>query len=439
MSGQQGTVILASFRVRPESVEGFLEAARRHAQTSLSEEPGCQQFDVVQDGEDPCRILLYEVYADDAAVELHRGQPYMERFREATQGMVEERTITRMSRRHHPRKGRSGASRVLVCSAQLADRGHLLEPLREAGLEPVMNPHGRPLKEDELIALLPGCVATIASIEPYNERVFASAPGLRVVARMGVGYDQIDTAAATRHDVAVAMAFGTNHEAVADHAFAMMGALASRLKDYDERVRAGGWGSMFHPRLHGATVGLVGFGRIGRAVAKRCQGFNMEVLVADPAMDADTVARLGCRLVPLDELMAVSDFVSLHCPLAPDTRGLIDARRLGLMKKGAFLVNTARGGIVDEAALEAALGSGHVAGAGLDVFEVEPMQDSPFKAMPNVILTPHVAGVSGPALEAMARRCVESIIAIAVRGEDPGGGLVLNPEALAAQRAGGHV
>ncbi|MDF1585007.1 NAD(P)-dependent oxidoreductase [Marinimicrococcus flavescens] len=438
MSSQQGTVILASFKVKPDSVEAFLEAARRHAQTSLSEEPGCQQFDVVQDGEDPGRVLLYEVYADDAAVEAHRGQPYMERFRLATQDLVEERTITRMSRLHHPRKGRPGAKRVLVCSPQLKDRGHLLEPLRAAGLEPVMNPHGRPLKEDELIALLPGCVATIASIEPYNDRVFGTAPQLKAVARMGVGYDQIDVAAATRHDVAVAMAFGTNHEAVADHAFAMMGALASRLADYDQRVRSGGWGSMFHGRLHGATVGIIGFGRIGRAVAKRCQGFNMEVLVTDPAMDAETVARLGCRLVPMDELLAASDFVTLHCPLAADTRGLIDARCLGLMKPGAFLVNTARGGVVDEAALHEALASGRIAGAGIDVFEVEPMRESPLKALPNVILTPHVAGVSGPALEAMTMRCVESIIAIAVRGEDPGGGLVLNPEALAARRARDH-
>ena len=120
---------------------------------------------------------------------------------------------------------------------------------------------------------------------------------------MGVGYDHIDVAAATRHGVAVAMAFGTNHEAVADHALALMAAVAHRIAEYDRRVRAGGWGTLHHGRLHGATVGIVGFGRIGRAVARRCQGFDMEVLVDDPVADADTVARLGYRLVALDELL----------------------------------------------------------------------------------------------------------------------------------------
>ncbi len=155
-------------------------------------------------------------------------------------------------------------------------------------------------------------MATVASMEPYNERVFAAAPALKVVARVGVGHEKIDVAAATRHGVAVAMAFGTNHDAVADHALALMAAVAHRIAEYDRRVRAGDLGHA--PCTDGCTgprSASIGFGRIGRAVAKRCLGFNMEVLVADPVAEADTVARLGYRLVELDDLLRQADFVSI--------------------------------------------------------------------------------------------------------------------------------
>jgi phosphoglycerate dehydrogenase-like enzyme len=165
-------------------------------------------------------------------------------------------------------------------------------------------------------------------------------------------------------------------------------------------------------------------------LARRCLGFNMEVLVADPVAEADTVARLGYRLVELDELLRQADFVSLHLPLTPETHHLIDARRLALMKPTAYLINTARGGLVDEAALVAALEERRIAGAGLDVFEVEPLPASPLRTTaPNTVLTPHVAGVSAASLRAMTDRCVETILAV-TRGRDPGPGLVLNPETL---------
>ena len=167
-------------------------------------------------------------------------------------------------------------------------------------------------------------------------------------------------------------------------------------------------------------------------MAKRCLGFNMDVLVADPVADADTVARLGYRLVDLDDLLREADFVSVHAPLNDETRHLIDARRLALMKPTAFLINTARGGLVDEAALTEALVEKRIAGAGLDVFEVEPLVDSPLCRLDQVVLTPHVAGASAASLRAMADRCVENTLAV-LRGEDPGPGFVLNPEVLAHQ------
>jgi D-3-phosphoglycerate dehydrogenase len=155
----------------------------------------------------------------------------------------------------------------------------------------------------------------------------------------------------------------------------------------------------------------------------------MEILVADPVAEADTVARLGYRLVDLDELLRQADFVSLHAPLNAETRHLIDARRLALMKSSAYLVNTARGGLVDEAALVEALERQRIAGAALDVFEREPLPDLPLRRLDQVVLTPHVAGISAASLRAMTERCVENILAL-LRGRDPGPGFVLNPEVL---------
>jgi phosphoglycerate dehydrogenase-like enzyme/quinol monooxygenase YgiN len=429
---ERAVVILVEFRAREGARDAFLDIIREHARTSRREEPGCLQFDVVEDEADPNRVVLYEVWADEEAFRAHQALPRMETLRARTEGLLEERRLAKLARVAHPPAGGPVSRRILVSVPHLADRRPLLRPLEEAGYELVLNPHGRTMNEQQLLELLPGCVATLAGSEPYNDRVLGRAPELRVIARLGVGYDQIDLEAATRRGVAVAMAFGTNHDAVADHAFALMAACASRIPVYDARVRAGGWGSVFHGRLHGTTVGIVGFGRIGRALAKRCHGFGMEVVVADPFMDADTVGRLGCRLVSLDQLLRGSDFVSIHAPLNPDTRHLIDAGKLALMKPHAFLVNTARGGIVDEAALVKALEEGRIAGAGLDVFETEPLPaDSRLRDLQNVVLSPHVAGVSDWAVDAMGRRCVESILEI-LQGVDPGDGLVLNPEALRA-------
>jgi D-3-phosphoglycerate dehydrogenase / 2-oxoglutarate reductase len=289
----------------------------------------------------------------------------------------------------------------------------------------------RLLTEDELIERLPGVVAAIAGGELYTERVFASAPALRVVARFGVGYDRVDVAAATRHGVAVAMAFGTNHESVADYAFALAIGLALEILPHHHRVAGGGWGCGFHPGLWGRCMGIIGLGRIGKAMARRCRAFEMRLLAADPLADEAYAAANGIELVPLDELLRRADFVSLHTPLAPETRNLIGRRELALMKPTAFLINTARGGLIDEAALHEALTSGRLAGAGLDVFEAEPPQGSPLLDLDNVLLAPHAAGMDEAAERLMGERCVASILAI-LRGQDPGAGYVLNPEVLAA-------
>jgi D-3-phosphoglycerate dehydrogenase len=416
--------VIAELRFDPAHRESILELARRHVRNTLGAEPGCLRFELVAPKDDPGCLVFCEVFAHEAALATHRESAHAAWFREARAPYGVE-AVVRELRPVTP----AWPGAVLCAAPILSAHRRFLAAMADAGVEMRWNDRARLLTEDELIERLDGVAATVAGLEPYTERVFAAAPDLQVVARMGVGHENVDVPAATRHGVAVAMAFGTNHDAVADHALALMAAATHRILEYDRRVRQGTWGSLLHGSLHETAVGIVGFGRIGRAAAKRCLGFTMEILVADPVAEADTVARLGYRLVDLDELLRRSDIVSLHAPLTPETRHLIDGRRLGLMKPTAILVNTARGELVDEAALVAALEGGRLAGAGLDVFEVEPLPEGPLRRMQQVVLTPHVAGVSAASLEAMTARCCENIIAI-LRGRDPGPGLVLNPEVL---------
>ena len=260
--------------------------------------------------------------------------------------------------------------------------------------------------------------------------MFAAAPELKVVARMGVGYDAVDVAAASRHGVAVAMGFGTNHEAVADMAFALMAALSNRLFDYHREVMDKRWGGHFHPGLWRSTVGILGLGRIGRALAKRCRGFEMRALAYDTVADAAYAAAEGIELVGPEELFREADFLSVHVPHDALTDKIVNAARLALMKPSAFVVNTARGGLVDEAALYEALRSGRIAGAGLDVFAAEPLPaDSPLRSLSNVILTPHCAGGSISAVGLMMERCVDNVLALK-DGRSPGDQYLLNPAVL---------
>lgn len=321
--------------------------------------------------------------------------------------------------------------KVLVLVHQTASRpAPYFQPLRDAGFEVVHSGLDRAPTEDELIALLPGVYATIAGGEPYTERVFTAAPHLRMVARFGVGWDQVDVAAATRHGVVVAMAFGGNHESVADGAFALLAAVALDLPRKHQLVLSGGWGCGFHSGLWRKTVGIIGLGRIGRAMARRCgKGFEMRVLAYDAAPDTAYAAAQGIELVDLETLLRTADFVSLHIPQTPENDGFMNAQRLGLMRSTAYLVNSARGALVDEDALLEALRQRRIAGAGLDVFRREPPTGSPLLALDNVVCLPHATGMDDNGEVGMASRCVASILALA-RGEHPGDEFVLNPQAL---------
>ena len=320
--------------------------------------------------------------------------------------------------------------RVLININQLYGReAPFLRRLRDAGLELVMNTRGRLLTEEELIAALPGVFATMAGGEPYTERVFASAPDLRLVSRFGVGYDQVDVAAATRNDTVVTIGPGTNHEAVADYAFGLMIGLACHMIHNHNLTVSGGWSQSFHPGVWGRTVGIVGLGRIGRALAERCQGFRMRIVAHDPAPDHEFAAAHDIEFLPLHDLLSSADFVSLHAPLTPETRDLIGATEFALMKPTAYLVNTARGALIDERALYAALVNRRIAGAGIDAFASEPPAGSPLLTLDNVLLSPHAASMDVKSEAAMANRCMDHILAL-VGGRSPPSTDVLNPEVV---------
>jgi D-3-phosphoglycerate dehydrogenase / 2-oxoglutarate reductase len=328
------------------------------------------------------------------------------------------------------------AKKVLVLVHQIANRpAHYLDRLRQAGFEVVHSGLSWLPSEAELIERLPGAFATIAGGEPYTERVFESAKALRIVARFGVGWDQVDVPAATRHGVTVAMAFGANHESVADGAFTLLAACACNLPAKHMLVAGGGWGCGFHKGIWRQTLGIIGLGRIGRALARRCKhGFDMRVLAYDPMPDRAYAAAEGIELVPLDELLARADFVSLHIPFTRENEGFINAGRLARMKSTAFLINTARGALIDESALYDALAGRRIAGAGLDVYRREPPVGSPLLGLDNVVLLPHSSGMDETAEVAMANRCIDAILACA-RGEHPGIEYVINPSVLSIPAA----
>ncbi len=264
-----------------------------------------------------------------------------------------------------------------------------------------------------------------------DEELLAGAPRLRVVANVAVGYDNIDVAAATRRGIIVTNTPGVLTDATADLTFALLLAAARRLVEADALVHRGGWrGFSFDLLLGtdvaGATLGIVGLGRIGQAVARRARGFDMKILYAGPR-PSPAAAALEARHVPLAELLATSDFVTVHVPLSPETRHIIDAAALAAMKPTAFLVNTSRGPCVDEAALAAAIGRGAIAGAALDVFEAEPTVHPDLLSSPAVLVAPHIGSATHATRGRMAELAARAAAAV-LAGKRPQH--VVNPQVL---------
>lgn len=270
--------------------------------------------------------------------------------------------------------------------------------------------HGHSTDEEE-IALLQGASAVIAAGERYTKKVIESLPELRVISRVGVGFDSVDVSAATSNDVILTITPNSNHEAVAEHTMALIMSVAKSIVSRDKAMRSGGWPKETLMPIRGSTLGIVGLGRIGRDLAARGVAMKMDVIATDPQPNLEFVEKHAIQLVTLDHLLKTSDFVSLNCALSEHTHRLIDRHSLALMKPTAVLINTARGGLVVESDLIEALESGQIGGAGLDVFEIEPTaKDNKLYSMDNVVLSPHMAGLDTLSVEDMVNEAAQCVI-----------------------------
>ncbi len=283
----------------------------------------------------------------------------------------------------------------VLCTALNAESGPHFKMLQSAGHECAVVDRDLDLWDaDVLTRAISDYDAIIAGSEPYPESVIQNSPRLRVLARAGVGFDAIDVPACEQHDIVVATTPGCNHHSVAEHAIAMLMATSRGFPALDQEARRGEWNRNPWPRVWGRTLGLVGLGRIGQATAVRGVGLGMKVIAYDPFPPQQFAADHGIDLLSLQDLFVQSDFISLHLPMSEETYHLINEQSIGTMKDGVIIINTARGPLIDESALIAALQSGKVAAAGLDVFEVEPLPvSSPLLQLPNVLASGHVAGL----------------------------------------------
>jgi D-3-phosphoglycerate dehydrogenase len=310
----------------------------------------------------------------------------------------------------------SDPRRIVLVSLGAYHARERLRPLDAAGFELVERFDLDNVRDEAvLVEALDGAFATVAGSESYTRGTLARLPHLRAIARSGVGYDAVDVAAATDCGIVVLTTPGANADSVADCALMLMLACRRRLLVVDGATRAGRWRL---PDLAGdlaqATVGIVGLGAIGRAVARRLHGFDCRLLAVEPCPDEEFCASLRVELVSLEDLLSRADVVTLHMPLTSDTRYLIGEPELALMKPEAVLVNTARGGAIDEQALVAALESGRLAGAGLDVFEHEPLSpDDPLTRLTNVVLSAHSASFTRLGVDDTADAVARNLLDVA--------------------------
>ncbi|NPV86981.1 MAG: phosphoglycerate dehydrogenase [Anaerolineae bacterium] len=285
--------------------------------------------------------------------------------------------------------------------------------------EVVYNPTGKPLSSAEVAELLPGVDGYIAGLDVIDRTALQAADRLKVIARYGVGVDAVDLEAAKERGIVVTNTPGANSVSVAELTLALMLALCRQLAQAFEATRQGKWPRLSGVSLEGKTVGLLGLGAIGKQVARRLAGWDCRIVAYDPYADADFAARHNVELLPQDDLLAQSDFVSLHLPLLEATRAMVNDAFLAKMKPGAYLINTARGELIDEDALLRALQSGHLRGAALDAFIHEPPDPShPLLALPQVIATPHLGAQTDGATNAMGWMALNDCLAV-LRGETP--------------------
>lgn len=310
--------------------------------------------------------------------------------------------------------------RLLVTPTSYGKNDSRLKTELEAQVgEVIYNPTGKPLTSAEVAKLLPGIDGYIAGLDGIDGNALMSADRLKVISRYGVGVDNVDLDVAREKGIVVTNTPGANSVSVAELALGLMLALSRQIPEAVEAVHQGKWPRYSGVSLEGKTVGILGLGAIGKQLARRLSGFDCKIVAYDPFADAAFVKDNHIELASMDEVIAQADFLSLHLPLLPETRGIVNESFLNKMKKGSFLVNTSRGEAIDEDALLKALQSGHLKGAGLDAFVVEPPDPgNPLLALPQVIATPHLGAQTDGATSNMGWLAMRDCLAV-LKGEKP--------------------
>jgi len=289
--------------------------------------------------------------------------------------------------------------------------------LAAAGCEVSRADMSKKMTEERLIDLLDGMDAVIVGVVPMTARVFENTPNLKVVCAHGVGVDHIDLDAASALGITIANCPGANDPSVADLTIGLMIAVARSIPRVEQELKQGGWGRHKGGDLWKKTLGLIGLGRIGRGVAKRAIGFDMEVIVHDPYVAQDQTQLTDVKFDEFENVIKQADFLSLHTPLTDETRNMIGSAELAAMKPGAYLINTARGGLVDEQALFKALTERQIAGAAFDVFLKEPPGNSPLLELDNMVATPHIGAQTQESIERMGVMAAQSVVAVLQGGQ----------------------
>lgn len=286
----------------------------------------------------------------------------------------------------------------------------LFKRLEKAGLELIRNDTGGILSEGAMCELIGPCEGVILGVDPMNAKVLDAAKNLRAISKYGVGLDNIDLEECEKRHIKVSRTVGANSNAVADYAFALMLGVARRLVLIDRRCRHKDWSKITSIDVFGKTLGIIGLGAIGKCVARRAKGFDMRIVAADTSWDATFAAEMDIVRADVDEICAQADFITLHCLLNDQTRNMINKERIAKMRDTAILINTARGGLIDEAALLEALRANRIYGAGIDVFEHEQPENPLWYELDNVILGSHCSSSTKGATEMMGTMSVDNLL-----------------------------
>lgn len=282
--------------------------------------------------------------------------------------------------------------------------------LSQKGLSILRNDTGAILSEEAMIERISDCDGVIIGVDPLNRRVLEAAPKLRAIAKYGVGVDNIDLAYCEEKGIRVSRTIGANSNAVADYAFTLMLMVARKAALINACCHKRDWHKITSQDIYGRTLGIIGLGQVGKCVAKRAQGFSMKILAYDVFQDHEFAKENKITFCDLDTLLSQSDVVTLHAALTEDNHHLLSAEKLGLMKKNAILINTARGDLIDEEALLSALEEKRLFGAGLDVFRVEPPVDPRWYELDNVVMGSHCSSSTLGATEAMGKMAIENLL-----------------------------